>query len=78
MTIIVYWKDLDDNAFVTKDTVINMNGEGMNRVILRTALESLLEAMSAADLHDQLCSNRRCYKDCYQRLSADKFQDANL
>ncbi len=47
LTIIVYWKDLDDNAFVTKDTVINMNGEGMNRVILRTALESLLEAMSS-------------------------------
>jgi len=47
LTIVVYWKDLSDNAFIEKETEINMSGEGMNRVVLRTALESLLEAVSS-------------------------------
>ena len=47
LTIIVLWGDLSENAFIEKDTPINMSGEGLNNIILRTALSRLLQAVSS-------------------------------
>ncbi|MHC5156819.1 MAG: tetratricopeptide repeat protein, partial [Planctomycetota bacterium] len=45
--VVVYWKDLADNGFIEKDTPINLSGEGLTSVVLRTALKSVLDAVSA-------------------------------
>ncbi|MDH4203348.1 MAG: hypothetical protein OEV87_10695, partial [Phycisphaerae bacterium] len=47
LPIVVYWKDLADNGFIEKDTPINLSGEGLTSVVLRSALKSVLEAVSA-------------------------------
>ena len=47
LTIIVLWGDLSENAFIEKDTPINMTGEGLNNIVLRTALKRLLQAVSS-------------------------------
>ncbi len=48
LTIIVLWSDLSDNAFVDKDTAINMTGEGLNSIVLKVGLQRLLQAVSSS------------------------------
>lgn len=47
LTIIVLWGDLSENAFIERDTPINMTGEGLNNIVLRTALSRVLQAVSS-------------------------------
>ena len=47
LTIIVLWSDLSENAFVEKDTPINMSGEGLNNIVLKVGLTRLLQAVSS-------------------------------
>jgi tetratricopeptide (TPR) repeat protein len=47
LTIIVLWGDLSENAFIEKTTPINMNGDGLTNVVLRTALRRLLQSVSS-------------------------------
>ncbi|HPO70499.1 MAG TPA: hypothetical protein PKV53_09325, partial [Anaerohalosphaeraceae bacterium] len=47
LPIVVYWSDLSQNAFVEKTTPINMSGEGLRRVVLRTALSRVLQAVGS-------------------------------
>jgi hypothetical protein len=47
LTIIVLWGDLSENAFIERTTPINMTGEGLNNVVLGTALKRLLQAVSS-------------------------------
>lgn len=48
LTIIVLWPDLSQNAFVERDTPVNMSGEGLTSITLRTALSRILQAVSSA------------------------------
>ncbi|MCI0499227.1 MAG: hypothetical protein L0Y36_06065 [Planctomycetales bacterium] len=46
LPMVVYWSDLSQNAFVEKTTPINLSGEGLRNVVLRTALNRILQAVS--------------------------------
>ncbi len=48
LVVFVNWPDLSQNAFVERDTPVNVSGEGFNAVVLRTALNRILEAVSSA------------------------------
>ncbi|HDS85372.1 MAG TPA: hypothetical protein ENN97_09290 [Phycisphaerales bacterium] len=52
LTIVVLWSDLSQNAFIERDTPINMSGEGLIAIVLRTALNRVLQAVSSAALAD--------------------------
>jgi len=47
LVIFVNWPDLSQNAFVERDTPVNVSGEGFNAVVLRTALNRILEAVGS-------------------------------
>ena len=52
--VIVYWKDLAENGYIEKDTPINLGGEGLTNVVLRTGLQSVLDAVSAGGYYAEL------------------------
>jgi len=52
LAIVVQWGDLSMNAFVERDTPVNMSGEGLVSVVLRTALNRILQAVSSAAMAD--------------------------
>jgi tetratricopeptide (TPR) repeat protein len=52
LTIIVLWPDLSQNAFIERDTAVNMSGEGLVSITLRTALNRILQAVSSAAMAD--------------------------
>ena len=47
LPVFVYWKDLSENGFIEKETIINISGQSLKSVVLRTALNRILEAVSA-------------------------------
>jgi len=50
LTIVVMWGDLSENAFVEQTTPINMSGEGLTSVRLRTGLLRLLQAVGGTTI----------------------------
>jgi hypothetical protein len=52
LPIIVRWPDLQDNAFIEKDTLIGIDGVGFRNVLLRTALTQILEAISSGSFSE--------------------------
>lgn len=50
LSIVVLWSDLSQNAFVERDTPINMSGEGLTSIALRTGLDRVLQAVSSVAL----------------------------
>ncbi|MHC4784216.1 MAG: hypothetical protein ACYTE0_14405, partial [Planctomycetota bacterium] len=52
LPIIVRWPDLQDNAFIEKDTLIGIDGVGFRSVLLRTVLTQLLEAISSGSFSE--------------------------
>jgi tetratricopeptide (TPR) repeat protein len=52
LPIIVRWPDLQDNAFIEKDTLIGIDGVGFRNVLLRTALKQILEAISSGSFSE--------------------------
>ncbi len=50
LIIVVMWSDLSENAFVEQSTPINMSGEGLTNVRLRTGLKRLLQAVGGVTI----------------------------
>ena len=48
LAIVVQWGDLTQNAFIERDTPVNISGEGLVAIVLRTALSRILQAVSSA------------------------------
>lgn len=47
LNIFVNWPDLSQNAFVERDTPVNISGDGLTAIVLRTALNRILEAVGS-------------------------------
>ena len=47
LPIVVYWPDLQDNAFIERDVSIGLDGAGFGNIVLRVALSRILEAVSS-------------------------------
>lgn len=52
LKIVVLWPDLNENAFIQRETPINISGQGLAGVPLRTALERLLLAVSSSGISE--------------------------
>ncbi|MBN1816788.1 MAG: hypothetical protein JW828_05480, partial [Sedimentisphaerales bacterium] len=46
LNMAVLWRDLNDTAFITPDTPIQMSGAGLTSIPLRTGLDRVLQAVS--------------------------------
>ncbi|MHC5089792.1 MAG: hypothetical protein ACYSOT_09305, partial [Planctomycetota bacterium] len=47
LPIVVYWNDLEENAFIERTAPIGIDGAGLNSVVVRDAMSRILEAVSS-------------------------------
>jgi general secretion pathway protein D len=52
LAIIVLWGDLSENAFIEQDKPIEMSGQGLFAVTVKTGLESLLQAVGSGGFEE--------------------------
>ncbi|MCD6395315.1 MAG: hypothetical protein J7M40_17665, partial [Planctomycetes bacterium] len=48
LPLVTNWNDISENAFIEKDKLIGISGQGLTSVTLLTGLERVIEAVSAA------------------------------
>jgi type II secretory pathway component GspD/PulD (secretin)/tetratricopeptide (TPR) repeat protein len=50
LSIVVYWKDLSENAFIEPDAPINIDGQALTAIPLRVGLTRVLESVSSGGM----------------------------